>query len=377
MKIRLFDLGFYSLVILYSIKMLAFYNIPDMVENGIMLSAAILLLCEITRKSYKFKELIIITVLSLLALYTCVITKQFTLLVTVLVLFASKGVPIEHIVKKMFKIHLTVFLIGTLGAILVLPFDASTLVSQGRTLSEIRVKFLFGHANGCSLIIFWTMIEWLYLNYNKCGKKKIIFLITIEWIFSYLTKTRTAFIIFIIMVLLFHIQKGNNPIVKKIIVSICKILFPVLALFFCYISTAYRGLNTIVISMFDTFLSSRLRLGAAGFENYGSTALGQYIDTSLWKFDAFYGLNNFTFDNLYNQFYVNIGFVYLIIISISIYRYLKNKKLDMNTLVLFCWILYAITESDGINVCITFPIILLRDTIYWSRDKRIIKETGI
>ena len=122
----------------------------------------------------------------------------------------------------------------------------------------------------------------------------------------------------------------------------------------------------------DSIFSSRLRLGAAIYENYGIHLFGVYIPLGEKVTNSLkYGLTVLTIDSAYQALIFNYGIVNTIFFII-VYTVLSFKKnIDSKKrLFLIIWSLFAVTETMALNPLICFPLLFATDLLNTDRKEK-------
>lgn len=134
--------------------------------------------------------------------------------------------------------------------------------------------------------------------------------------------------------------------------------------------------GNLIAEAVNALLSDRIKLGAYGVSHYGYSFLGQKVAKTNIVWEAEWGFNGFTFDNIYTYLAVNQGIIWILLLSVLFY-YLAKKEDLKTSIFIIIWALYGITEVHGLNGFISFPILLVVSLfehrvfeIKWRRGKR-------
>lgn len=87
-----------------------------------------------------------------------------------------------------------------------------------------------------------------------------------------------------------------------------------------------KGKNVFAVSL-DAILSGRIRLGAYAYEHYGLSLFGKNLTDVKIQYDAVYGLNAFTFDNIYTDILMRQGAIWLLVIAVLFYRLARKEMI--------------------------------------------------
>ena len=326
------------------------YN--ELFDTILSVLAALCLIVYSLMQGYTNQRIIAYSIVIVVAVYSVFCTSQFGFLITFLTIIAIAKCDIDEIVKFIFLYELLFLLIHTVCC-LVFVF-AGKILLYANYYGEIRFNFGFTHPNVFSVYLFNLILMWIWLNYSKLNMGNLISICLIEVLFFIFTRTRTTLIEFFIVILLILIGKRREN--SRLLSCIAAVIFPLISIVILVLISNYTK-NIPIINNLDGLLSSRIRLGAYGYTNYGITLFGQSINFNvIW--DPFWRLNGFTFDCTYSSLWVMQGAAWLVVISIAFYKLAKLRSNKINVM-LIVWCLYAITEVHGLNGFKCFPILLI------------------
>ena len=315
------------------------------------------LICFITRillQKYSDKTLIAYALITILALYSCSKANNNSLLITIITLFALRDYNIEKFLKTIYRVESFLCLLHV-----VYSLSYSILVSWDRYLLILdnRYRFSFGflHANTFSALLFCNLMLYIWLNYSS-NLKKVLLKTTIIEVAAYLfTNSRTALTAYVILV--FFLVTSKSKLGQHIIREFCKIGIPIISISFMALIKGYIQGNPISY-LVNTILTSRVKLGAYAYKDYGVTFAGQYIEYFRdISWDQVWQLSSFTFDNVYSFLAISLGIVWIIILTYTYYQCAKD--FDIKSLMFMgVWIIYGLTETTILNGYFCFPIFL-------------------
>ena len=200
---------------------------------------------------------------------------------------------------------------------------------------------------------------YFYLKYEKLNFFHYFIGIMITLFIYIVPNSRTSAILLIAMIILMPLYKKNI----KIVVNLLRVSIPVLCITMILLVLTYNYnpyANTL-----DSFFNSRIRLGAAVYENYGIHWLGEYIPYGEDVTNSYqYGVTRLTTDSAYQTMLFGYG-IFNTIIFISLYTILCLRKKTNNKKLLFLviWSLYAISETLALDPLICFPLLFATDLI--------------
>lgn len=169
-------------------------------------------------------------------------------------------------------------------------------------------------------------------------------------------KTRTSFIASVIFCILLVISKSKHS-YKKILNLVAQFIVPIFAGLTLLCVNLYMLDNQIAVTV-NKLLSDRIKLGAYGVSHYGFSFLGQNVEKENIVWEAEWGFNGFTFDNVYTYIAVNQGIIWILVLTVLFYLLAKKKNLKISVFVIV-WALYGVTEVHGLNGFYCFPIFLV------------------
>lgn len=349
----------------FSESKILLYN--DIVDNLLSWGATGILAFYIMQQRFSIKKLIIYSVVTLMSLYSTVVTGQYGFLITIITILAVSDKNFEKIIYFIYKWELCFFIVHTFLSIFwgMIPSNSLTQVIYGVG----RFDFGFLHPNTFSAYLFNLIIMWIWINYDKITYKTIMRIFLISTVAYMFTKTRTTYIDIILICLMLFIF--NNKKQNKILSRIAMGIVPIISIFIFIFISHYTNDNLFILTI-DNLLSARIRLGAYAYTNYGVSLLGQNIENVHMVWDSYWRLNEFTFDCTYYSLMVMQGYIWLLIIVIGFYLLAKKNDNKIN-IAIVAWSLYAVTEVHGLNGFKCFPILLLALLIS-SRKKFRIRE---
>lgn len=222
----------------------------------------------------------------------------------------------------------------------------------------------FTHPNGFSIYAYNLMLMWIWINFKRINSKHIAILLLLDIFLFTLTKTRTSLITSLLVLALLAVYKSENIRLQNLFNKVARYIVPTMFVITMILVFLYTKGSLIVIAI-DDILSARIRLGAYAYSNYGFSLFGQYVPLGEVQWDTTWFLSIFTFDNTYTFLAFNIGLIWIVIISIGMYKLsiLNNPKVNI---MIISWALYGITEVHGLNLYMCFPIMLL--TVLFAKN---------
>lgn len=342
---------FASLKVFLSIS--AIFPSLSFIDTLLSVVAALMFMICIVNERYSIKTLVIYAIVTFLCMLTSINVGNLGILLTVLTCLAVVKRNFNKAIECMFVCELTFGIVNVLFSLVYSLFGNSSFFMDVEGVK--RFTFGFSHPNIFSIYLFNLVLMWIWLNFGHITKKNMLIIIFFEILAYSGAKTRTAVLNMIILIVLLFL---GSRMTKKhfVLTTLAKYITPVCAIF-TYIVTYFYTTGNHFIRILDDFLSYRIRLGAYILNNFGVTLIGQPISDKSVVWDPYWQLTEFTFDNIYTYFISSIGIVWLILICIIFYKLAKKKNVKINICIIL-WALYGITEVQGINAYILFPLVL-------------------
>ena len=307
-------------------------------------------LLEILYQKYSINTLAIYAVVVILSLFSASKTGSFGLMSTVITCLVLREENFVDVITYMYQVEKILFSIVFITAIIMSLFGGPSLTMNVNGTE--RFAFGFTHPNVFSAIAFNIIMMWVWINFNRMTPKRILTLILVELLLFYFTRTRTTLIVEIIMDILIVIPFSIGMLSK-----IAMVVTPTMAFITYVLAALFMRGNPFAIMM-NTVLSSRVILTAYALEKFGLTIFGNNLQGFRVNWEANWGLNDFTFDNLYSSFFSSVGIIWLI--GCTVLFFLVARKKDRKFCVyIILWALYGMTEVHGSNCYICFPILVV------------------
>lgn len=334
-------------------------NLADMI---LVLLGSALLFSHIILQKYLLKTFLCLSAISLLALFTYVKTGSAMVLSTVLVCFAAANQSLNKLIRYIYSCKVFLFITHIICTLVYYAaFGKGVFSGNGYTLGFI-------HKNLLGTFILDIMMLWAWLNYDRIRVQTVFCMLAVGFFILRLSQCRTFFVALTVFAILSLIVTYRPTRGEKLTRLTAKWSCPALFLFTLALVMGYlRGkpLSTFV----DSLLSGRIRLGAYAYEHFGFTFLGQKITDWHMVWDPRLRLSGqFTFDNIFTFMAMNLGIIWFVVISISLFMTAQIGTAK-DCLFITLWVIYGMTEVHGLNVLEFFPIILLTKAIGCSNQR--------
>lgn len=341
-------------------------SVAPRLEDLLTVAGIVLMLDVFIQTPVTLQEFFYIMVILAVAAITYLNNAYFYVISSALCVICCRGINFKQVIAVSYRVKAVWIFIHVFAYVMtyILAPDRISYTYRGTTL---RHYFFLSQANTAAMLLTWTMIEFLYLNYERLNTFQYLGIWLIFSVYNYFTDSRTSIYILSITILLFWLHRTGylreRPVrwCAKYGIAICSVLFPMLALGYLLWDTNFVAF----FSTLDTVLTGRIRYGAFGIDTYGFTFLGQVnvlSSTVYWKGTW---IDNIVFDNAYIDYAVALGIIWLIILSYGFLRVEKWLSVA-ECIVVIAYVLFSITENYTVNAVECFPLIFLSRLLYGS-----------
>ena len=329
--------------------------------KGLRYLAYLICCAEICRTKIKKNKTFILIFIFLIFIISCISSTNKTLLLYLLVLFASINIDKRKIMRLTTRIQ------GFFLAIVVLLSRIGIMEDHlfGRNSDRIRHGLGFSWTTTGPILYFYFMLGYIYLRKEKFGVGEAILLEIINILFYQLTDTRMAFMLSTLFLIFFSVQNLNRRRWRKL--SKLKgfyLLIPTALCILAFVSAIYFNQNQHTFAAVNKLLSNRLMLGHQAIKQYGFTLFGQPIKWMGYSIkhpmlaDSQY---NYV-DSSYLQLALNYGML-LIAVVVAMYTYGIYKAIrqqDYYLVFIYLFVLvFALTEPRLMNFAFNpFPLMI-------------------
>lgn len=321
-----------------------------------------LVITDFIYKPISKKNLIKISIISILILVISAVSKDYKLLFILIPVLAARDLDINKVILWDFVIK------GSLLAFELLMFilkagDSHWIVD--------RMSLGFDHPNAFGCMLMLAGIELLYLT-RKSKNPIPIFVCIFFVIANQLTaKSRSSMIVLSLATLCFLIAKFKLNIFKsKFIQFITRNLFIILLAVSFGLIFLYRGGNVTAIKL-DALFSSRINLASHYLDIYGINLFGHYVQNSA---NTAYVLDNwyYVLDMSFVKFLIAYGVIGTILVAFLYnltFRKLFKKEKYYLALVLSIYLIYAMMENHAFIYGHNTFLILLTFGLFYDDKK--------
>ena len=331
------------------------------VDNIIIVVGLGTFVISVLQQNYSANTLFKYAIVTVLSLCSTLTSGQSVIIITVITILAIRQLDFTKVIRKIriwstwfICIHSICFLIQLLlGNAKMFSTDA-----QGR----VRASFGFGHAHValsapiisayCVASVLWSRI---FLK-EKLSWKHVAMIFLIETAAFMLTNSRTSYlcvIVFLLLLVLILYSKSSLRWLNKV----AGLIFPILSVLAL---VSYKLLldGNMTIRLIDDALTGRITLVAYAFQKDGLSFIGQKMSFGKIAWTPEWQLNYFTLDCTYTSLWVNIGWMWIIILMVCFLMLAKRKEIKISLFIIM-WALYAISEVQGLDAYLCFPILMV------------------
>lgn len=331
--------------------------------------AFVSILYWLSYRRIKIKTIFIEAVLGCLLLYTSVVSHNFSYFIIFCMVIISKKYTIEEYVK--FTTKCIVIEIGIAFCLWITSAVIDIGIPFYYDIAEKRISFGLGHPNLLAMKIIWVTFAYLLFSNRQNVKIRIAEALIIQVLFFYLTDSAT-FVFGVLTTILFSFK--HNRIVASCINNVAKWIFPLTAGFIYMVAYYHNyGTNTFLVqlsSIVDYLSNFRISMAALAIRQNGLTLLGNVVNYEH-KWEEVYRFGNFTIDTLYVYFFVSIGILYLLAVSLLFWKLSSYKNVDISlSIILFA--LSGLAELSVIYITTCFVMIYLKLIVFGDENPKLL-----
>lgn len=328
-------------------------------DNLCIVFAVGVMLAKICTLTFEFKKLIMLAAAALLTLYTCVALKQYDIFITVIVICLVMNEDLDEYITLMLKTQ-AIIIIGH-----IIVSGSRSLIGEGAdywrmTGDRLRFNGGFVHANVLSCYIMSCTLMFAWKRFGRITANQFAWMLCITVLAYIASRSRTGLMLNLFTLLIILLAQKENQLAVKGTNALLPPLFPALTALFFLMQKWYVAGNRVAVIL-DKLLTGRIKYAAYAYIRSGVTWLPRYLDyadSGVVSWTEEWNLNTFTFDSMYSFLFIQMGIVWVGLISLLIA--VVCRKFDFkNKLFILIWVLYAIVEVHGLNCIKFFPLILL------------------
>jgi hypothetical protein len=328
------------------------------VDNLCIVFAILVTLAKLVRLTLPIGKLAGLGFLSVFTLYTCISLEQYDLLITVITVYLLTGEDLEEYISLMLKIQvwLVIAHVAVSGCLSLTGFsERFWFVSNGR----LRFNGGFVHSNVLSSYILSCVLMFAWKRFRRITPNQFGWMTCIMVLSYIMSRSRTGLLLNLFLLVILILTQNENKLATKLI-DPALLLFPGLSALVFWAQKQYMTGSGVAL-LLDDLLTGRIKYAAYGYLRSGTTLLPRYLDyaaSGVVSWTPEWNLNTFTFDCLYSFLLMQMGILWIVVIS-ALFIWMR-KKLDFrNKIFLLIWMLFSIVEIHGLNCFKFFPLLLI------------------
>lgn len=335
------------------------------VDNIIIVVGLGAFVISVLQQNYSANTLFKYAMVTALSLCSTLASGQSVIIITVITILAIRQLNFTTVIRKL-RIWSTWFLCVHSICFALLYFMGQTQLFSTDGQGRVRASFGFEHANSFSIYVFNIILMWTWEKYDELSWKNVFAVAVIDTVLFQLTDSKTFYFCALVFLLLLMVIRCKKLPVGWIIEA-AKLIFPTLSLLFL---SAYGLLlkGNLLIRTLDKALTGRITLGAYALQKYGVSFMGQKLNFGSMTWTPEWQLNYFTLDCTYTSLWINIGWLWIIIL-IGCFFLIAQKGSIKTSVFIIMWALYAISEVHGLDAYLCFPILMI-STLLDNKYKR-------
>ena len=329
------------------------------VDNLCVAFAICVTFAKFVRLTLPVGRLTVLGLVSVFALYTCVTMGQYDLLVTLLAIILLIDEDLEEYISLMLKIQAWLLVAHLAGSTLL------SLLGDSRRFwfianDRLRFKGGYDHSNVLSCFIQSCLLMFAWLRFRRITPNQFGWMTVVTVLTFIMSRSRAGLLLNIFTLLILILAQNDNKLVKKLLDFAFPLLFPA-QVAFIFLAQKYYTSGNGAAHLLDTLLTGRIKYAAYGYLRSGMTLLPRYLDyadSGVISWTPEWNLNTFTFDCLYSFLLMQMGILWIVVIS-ALFIWMR-KKLDFrNKVFLLIWMLFSVVEIHGLNCFKFFPLLLI------------------
>lgn len=351
-------LGFFLLCFMVNSDISNLIEYPQVLRKAIVLCIFIFLATKIITDKYSIKQLIAMSIVGVICLYTSLKIENWMFVMNFLAIIALKNISIKKAVKIDIVVKSAFLVLHTITYLITIAFGIT--LSQNvvmLTESGIRESLFFTHPNAITGLVFWLIIDFIYLNRNsKKGLiKTLIFGGIMLGAYYTVTLSRTPIYMYgltIILVIYTMIWKGSFKLLKIISKYTIDILF-IITIFFCI------NYNHMEYGSFNDLLSGRLNYSQKAYLAYGGNIVANEESINLD--------DEFIVDNFYARSLVSYGVIIVIMTSFILKKGIQNTD-TITKVIIILFSVFLFSELSSFTIGRAIPLLIIGKHAFFSKE---------
>lgn len=362
-------LFFYLGVGILTVKVLFMYSdffaVPEWADRFFVIFGVSCLIMKIVFQQYTFLLLVFWVGLGCISCICAFCSRDYTVLLTMLVICAFQQISIESFIREIFKIKCFFLWIHIVLYVIRLWLHPEVLTFNLRE-GMLRHTFGMNHANIFSMIITWMILEWTYIHYEKIKIRNLVAIQIMGFIVYGLTFSRTGLLVLTLAVFLSGIAKCNRNLDRIFIVGgqWSYLILAMLSLLIMYFYFDVTGEIGRMLQKLNQILTGRLNMWATAYQLYGTSICGQIIsENGKVSWDEVYRITQVIVDNTYVYLAVKCGGIFLGIFG-GFFFWTAGKGSVKMALMILAFSVFNSMESFGGSIFLSFPLCFIGYGLY-------------
>ena len=338
--------------------------LQNILEPIKIIAIIILLFICFTQSNIYYKSTILaIFLLVIINLYVYVKTDNSLMLLLFLLIFASKNIDSEELIKKDIKIKIIIVIFVFLMFIMGFTTNQEFFREGVR-----RYAFGFVHPNTFAAIISSILIEIIYINRNKKNILLLFISIIVAFISNYYADSRTSIIVILLvcMAYLFQnsiLEKFLNRKGTKFIIINSWLIFTIISFIIAFLYKEQTGIGIFL----DKMLSTRPRWMVRFLNTYNINLFGNKMIFVNETQAVLLNVSKAILDNAYVKYLLQYGIVlYTVMYYLfrKLFKYAYKNKNIMLIIIEFILLFRGVSESGCYFIYSNIFLIFFSDVIY-------------
>lgn len=336
------------------------HSLNNIVFNGLII---VLIAYKLfVNQKYSVVQIIVLLITGFASIASDFELNRFMLIPDFLLLAATQDIDFKKNMKLVWKIEAFIIAIHVLVYPVLYALGRVEFTVRGYNYdNRIRHQFLLSHANVFSMLVLWTVLAYIYSNFERMDKKRIVICWLINVFFYLFTDSNSGMLILSFISILLILKEYVKDIAERIISFLSKYLFIILAIFFNTMMIIYPKLQTpgrMIWREIDSFFTGRLKYGAYIYDKYGFTLFGRFLSNKIRDYWQGFWIDGLPADNMYMFFSVWCGMFFLIVIAFMFWKY-SDRATTEEKIIIIAYSLYTMMETYVTYVQLCFALILV------------------
>lgn len=361
------DVFYYiSFLSLVFAKTLGFYS-GDKEYMIIMAFAMVCLGLKLLFTKYTLKEIIVMGIVGLYAVFIYLKTGYVTFTIMILTVLGLKNIDVLDLMKKVLFVRIICI------SVLVTASVAGIVGNAVKDQFEDGLTYSYGFQspNEFMVNIFITVALILYLNYKKLNILHFLLSIYAFYAVYRVTNSMTGFMLGMFLVFVFLCLKlfdrlGKPGYIIKKVISAAVIPTSLLCFIGTFVMSMFFDVNNKFMFMLDQLITGRLKIQHQYWLNYGFSLLGKDISRAAARWDGVQINNGFLDSNYWCSFY-KYGFVtemfFIACLVFASWYFYKKKNYNL-TIIINTLCLYGLMEDFLISSVVNPFLLFVAFAIY-------------